>query len=42
MISNLIAFGISFLISLPVSIMWVYLIDNVIEKTNENQNEKSI
>ncbi len=42
MIEHVIAFGISFLVALPVSILWVYIIDKAEEKTKADQNEKSI
>jgi hypothetical protein len=40
MIEKLIAFGISFLVSLPISILWVYLIDNAQEKTTNDTLQK--
>ncbi len=39
---HVIAFGISFLVSLPISILWVYIIDKADQKTKADQNEKSI
>lgn len=42
MIEHVIAFGISFLMALPISILWVYIIDKADQKTKADQNEKSI
>jgi len=42
MIEHVISFGISFLLALPVSILWVYIIDKADQKNKIDQNEKSI
>lgn len=39
-IEHLVAFGISFLVSLPISILWVYIIDKAKEKENLYNKEK--
>lgn len=39
-LDHLIAFGISFLVALPISILWVYIIDKAKEK--EEADKKKI
>lgn len=40
MIEHVIAFGISFLVSLPISIVWVYIIDKANEKQKTEEDLK--
>jgi hypothetical protein len=39
-VEHLVVFGISFLVSLPISILWVYIIDRAKEKEDLYNEQK--